>query len=188
MKIVKTTLVLLLTCSLGSQAWSQSIIRGKVVDKDTGDGLPGASVVIGQSTVGSATDYNGEFVIRGVQPGSTVINISFIGFETKSIELEVNSSDVNLGNIQLESSIASLETIIVRGSLEGQQRALNQQRSADNIKNIVSADLIGRFPDLNVAEALQRVPGVNITRARGEGSTVSIRGTQAHFTAINING
>jgi TonB-dependent receptor len=59
---------------------------------------------------------------------------------------------------------------------------------ADNIKNVISAELIGRFPDLDVAESMQRIPGVNIQRDKGEGSTVTIRGTPQHFTSIQING
>jgi TonB-dependent receptor len=80
------------------------------------------------------------------------------------------------------------EVIIVGTTKEGQGKALNQQRVADNIKNIVSADLISRFPDATVGEALQRVPGVNIERDRGEGGVVQLRGAPPSFTTVNING
>ncbi|WP_206433252.1 TonB-dependent receptor plug domain-containing protein [Sphingomonas sp. S-NIH.Pt15_0812] len=57
-------------------------------------------------------------------------------------------------------------------------RALNQQRTADNTVTIVSADAIGRFPDPNIAEALQRAPGVGIERDQGEGRYINVRGAQ----------
>ncbi len=90
--------------------------------------------------------------------------------------------------MKLTAYAQSLEKVTISGLREGQQKALNQQRNADNIKQVISADLMGRFPDLNVAEALQRVPGVTIGREQGEGSTVQLRGTPANFTNINING
>ena len=67
------------------------------------------------------------------------------------------------------SDVTQLKDVVITGVLQGQQKALNQQKTADNIKNVISADQIGRFPDPNVAEALQRVPGVNIERDQGEG-------------------
>ncbi|TRX51178.1 TonB-dependent receptor [Fulvivirga sp. M361] len=186
--IIFIVLTALIISNLDLHAQKLSTIRGRVLDGDSGEGLMGASVVIGTSTVGTATDYNGEFTLKSTLGGTITIHVSFIGFASKSLEVEVNQSEIVLPNIELNADIASLEAVVVLGSLEGQQRALNQQRTADNIKNIVSADLIGRFPDLNVAEALQRVPGVNIQRDKGEGSTVSIRGTPLNFTTVQING
>ena len=170
------------------QANKTTTIRGRVVDAETGEGLIGATVVVGTSVIGVATSYDGTFTLRGVEGDSAQLNVAFIGFQSKRIAVELNGEEINLGVVALEVEYSELSEVIITASLEGQQKALNQQYSADNIKNVVSADLIGRFPDLNVAEALQRVPGVNISRSRGEGSTVSLRGTPAFFTTINING
>lgn len=163
-------------------------IKGRVIDGATHGPLPGASVSIVGDVAGTATDDNGAFTLRVTQKGAQVVVVNFMGFEPKRINVDIGDADIDLGTIELGAGITALEVVQVRGSLEGQQRALNQQRMADNIKNIISADLIGRFPDLNVAEAMQRVPGVNIQRDKGEGSTVSIRGTPQHFTTIQING
>lgn len=173
---------------LCAQEGPSATIRGRLLDGETGEPLIGASVSVGSDVVGTATDYDGTFVLRNIKGDSATLNISFIGFNSRSVAVALDAPEVGLGDIELRSDAAQLEEVVVSASLEGQQKALNQQRTADNIKNIVSADLIGRFPDLNVAEALQRVPGVNISRARGEGSTISLRGTPAHFTSINING
>ena len=170
------------------EAQEISVIQGRVLDADTGEGLVGASVVVGAGLTGTATDVNGNFVIRSITGDKLVLNISFIGFEAKRVEVDVNATQIELGNIELDTKIESLQNIVVRGSIEGAQKALNQQRTSDNIKNVVSADLIGRFPDLNVAEALQRVPGINIQRDKGEGSVISIRGTPPNFTTVQVNG
>ncbi|MBX2946722.1 MAG: TonB-dependent receptor [Cyclobacteriaceae bacterium] len=170
-----------------SQSSAGFIVTGRIIDEQSKEPLPGATVIVQGTNLGSSSDLNGYFSISNVKPGKNVLQVSFIGYTTKDVSVEV-SGNTNVPNIVLQPSLTSLTEIVVVGFIDGQQKALNQQRSADNIKNVVSSDVIGRFPDLNVAEALQRVPGVNITRSRGEGSTVSLRGTPAHFTTVNING
>ena len=79
--------------------------------------------------------------------------------------------------------------ILVIGSIEsGSVVALEQQRSADNSINVVSSDDVGRFPDPNIAEALQRVPGIAVQRDQGEGRYINIRGGPADFTSVAVDG
>lgn len=79
--------------------------------------------------------------------------------------------------------------ILVVGSIEsGSVVALEQQRSADNSINVVSSDDVGRFPDPNIAEALQRVPGIAVQRDQGEGRYINIRGGPADFSSVSVDG
>jgi TonB-dependent receptor len=71
---------------------------------------------------------------------------------------------------------------------DGQAQALNEQRSAPNIVNVVAADQIGQFPDPNAAEAASRIPGVSIARDQGEGRYILIRGTEARLNSVMIDG
>lgn len=168
--------------------WAQSgTIKGTITDELTRERLPGATVRIVNSTNGTTTDLNGEFFLR-VQPGTLELEISYIGFKSVRQTLEVAENQITEIQITLKDETQQLQDVIVTGFLQGQQKALNQQKSADNIKNVVSADQIGRFPDPNVAEALQRVPGVNIERDQGEGRYVLVRGLAPQFTNISING
>nr|WP_298995645.1 TonB-dependent receptor [uncultured Allomuricauda sp.] len=162
-------------------------VSGRVLG-EAGEPLPGASVVIRQLAIGTGSSLEGLFNLPRVPYGSHEIEVSYIGFEPYRTTIEVNSSSLSLGDIVLQPSVNTLGEVIVTGSLEGQQRAFNQQKNADNIKTIVSADLIGRFPDINVGEAMQRVSGVTIERDNGEGSIVKIRGTPQNFTTVSING
>lgn len=67
-------------------------------------------------------------------------------------------------------------------------KALSQQRSAITIMNVVAAEQMQRFPDLNTAEVLQRIPAISIERDQGEGRYVLIRGTEARLNAVSVNG
>ncbi|WND04082.1 TonB-dependent receptor [Temperatibacter marinus] len=81
-----------------------------------------------------------------------------------------------------------LEEIVVTGIRGGLKQALNVKRNATAQVDAISAEDIGKFPDKNVAESLQRIPGVTIQRSFGEGSDVSIRGAGAGFTKTSLNG
>ena len=77
---------------------------------------------------------------------------------------------------------------MVRGDRGGRAAALNRQRSSDTVVSIISADDIGALPDGNVAEAVQRVPGVFLERDQGEGRYIGIRGIDPNLNTTTING
>ena len=81
-----------------------------------------------------------------------------------------------------------LEEIVVQGYRSSLNASLNQKRNATGAVDVIVAEDIADFPDLNLAEALQRIPGVAITRAGGEGRQVSVRGLGPAFTTTRING
>jgi TonB-dependent receptor len=83
---------------------------------------------------------------------------------------------------------AQVDDIIVTGQRGAIASARADERRADNLTNVVSADSVGQFGDQNTAEALQRLPGVNIERNEGEGRTVSVRGLPSSFTQVTVNG
>lgn len=82
-----------------------------------------------------------------------------------------------------------VEEIVVTGSFANSlSRALADKRKAANVIDAISAEDIGKFPSNNIAEALQRVPGVAITRDRGEGLFVRVRGLGPNFQIVTLNG
>jgi TonB-dependent receptor len=83
---------------------------------------------------------------------------------------------------------AGIEEIVIRGVNLSRQIAVENKRNSDAIIDSISADDLGRLPDKNTAEALSRVPGVNITIDQGEGRYVSIRGASPALNSVTING
>lgn len=80
------------------------------------------------------------------------------------------------------------EEIVIQGIRGGLDRALNVKRSADSVVDAISAEDVGQYPDVNIAESIQRISGVQINRVRGEGRSVNIRGLPANFTQTTLNG
>ncbi|WP_018972614.1 TonB-dependent receptor [Rudaea cellulosilytica] len=79
-------------------------------------------------------------------------------------------------------------TVVVTGIRESLQAGLDVKRNAESFVDAISAEDVGKLPDANIAEVLQRVPGVTIQRTRGEGDFVSIRGLSPNFVRGEVDG
>ncbi len=83
----------------------------------------------------------------------------------------------------------ALETVVVTGFRASLNSALNTKKNSDGIVDVIKAEDVAKFPDANLAESLQRVPGVSLVRGDGgEGKQISVRGLNAGFTRVRING
>ncbi|KPX95656.1 TonB-dependent receptor [Pseudomonas meliae] len=80
------------------------------------------------------------------------------------------------------------EHVQVVGQAASIDNALKEQRSSDSIKSVVHADGVVQLPDQNVAEAVQRMPGVSVERDQGEGRFVTVRGLAPDLNSVTING
>lgn len=81
-----------------------------------------------------------------------------------------------------------VQEVVVTGYRYSIEKSLDQKRNANAIVEVVTAEDVGKFPDKNVADALQRVPGVVVTRSGGEGKNVSVRGLSSELTLTQLNG
>ena len=172
---------------LSSQFIFAGGIRGKVTDAGSGDFLPGANVVLDGTNYGASSDRFGEFTISNVPDGSYTLTVTYVGYADYSDSVTVGS-DVVSKDIALSVDYVAMEAVNVTGLAQGQAKALSQQRSAGNIKNVVSRDQMEKFPDQNVADVLQRLPGIALESDHGEGRYVQIRGAEASLNTTTING
>ena len=92
------------------------------------------------------------------------------------------------GPAQESGAEAPVEEVVVTGVRRSLENAIETKRDADTVIDAISAEDIGKFPTENVAESLQRVTGVQISRLRGEGQDVTIRGMPSDFTLVQLNG
>ncbi|KRA42473.1 TonB-dependent receptor [Pseudoxanthomonas sp. Root630] len=81
-----------------------------------------------------------------------------------------------------------LDTVTVKGYRYSIEQSLEQKRNANAVVEVITAEDVGKFPDKNVADALQRVPGVLISRDGGEGKNVSVRGLSSELVLTQLNG
>lgn len=86
------------------------------------------------------------------------------------------------------AAVAAEQEIVVTGFRGAISAALDEKRTASGVVDVIKADDIAKFPDNNLAESIQRVPGVAIARDGGEGRSISVRGLGPGFTRVRING
>jgi TonB-dependent receptor len=185
-------LILILTILLSVSLYSQNngIIVGSVLDEVTEEPLIGANIIISGTSIGAASDREGNFRITRVPVGREItIVFSFLGYQSKQETITLDSEEpVNLVVVLRPDILTIGEEIVVTSQLLGQSAAINQQLSSNTIVNVVSQDRIRDLPDQNAAESIGRLPGVSLQRDAGEGSKVAIRGLSPRFSAITING
>lgn len=104
--------------------------------------------------------------------GEAQLEVNYLGLPTGTRGVNVSATEANVITFTLTDTREGVDRIIITGQiLDGAARALNQQRTNQATTNIVSADSIGRFPDANIAEALQRVPGFAVARDQAKAAS-----------------
>ena len=184
--------VFALAWMLGAPANAQepNTISGIVRAENTGETLSGVAVRLEQTGQTVATAADGRFILRNLPAGNYTLTFSYLGLALNSRAVDLAAAAGAVVDITLGNRTTTLEEVLVVGMRGAQASALNQQRTALNISNVVSADDAGRFPDTNPAEALQRIPGISINREEkgGEGRYVSIRGLDSGLNNFKLNG
>ena len=163
------------------------------VTNASGSGLPGAEVVVRETGRRVVTDSQGAFTVSGLSAGRVVLDVRYIGLPDAAQTVEISAGSPTSVAITLNAGVdpnaTQIADVVVTGVItDGIARSLNQQRNADGTLNVLSADAIGRYPDPNVAESLQRVQGIAIQRDQGEGRYINVRGAPAAFTAVSVDG
>lgn len=95
------------------------------------------------------------------------------------------------GAQQTQSTVAqsdAVEEVIVTGFRSSLDQALDVKRAEAGAVDSILAEDVGKFPDLNLSESIQRIPGVALARDAGEGRQISVRGLGPQFTRVRING
>lgn len=110
-------------------------------------------------------------------------------FKLKTLSAAILASGTAIGTfgVHAQEQEPMLEEIVVHGIRASLTQAADIKRDADSIQDSIVAEDIGKFPDQNVAESLQRITGVSISRVNGEGSRVSVRSFGPEFNIVKLN-
>lgn len=162
-------------------------ITGRVADKQHAV-LPGASVELQPGGRKAVSDGQGQFSISDLQPGHYTLTISYVGFQTFSSAIDVASGATANVDAVLEIGARS-EVVEVRAEREqGEVEAINIERTADNIVQVLPSEVITSLPNTNIADAVGRLPSVSLERDEGEGKYVQIRGTEPRLSNVTVDG
>jgi TonB-dependent receptor len=162
-------------------------IAGTVTDS-TGAALIGARVSLQSPALNVVSNEQGLFYINDLGPGNYTLNISYVGFAvfTKMVDVAAGQT-VNVdAKLELPSDKQTVLVTAARASAEAE--AINIERTADNIVQVLPVEVIRSLPNANMADALGRLPSVTLERDEGEGKYVQVRGTEPRLTNTTVDG
>lgn len=120
--------------------------------------------------------------MRNNVSGMSLLKIALITGSAFSVPAVAHAQDVPAADE------APVDEIIVTGFRQSLEAALNVKRSSVAAVDAIVAEDIAKFPDQNLAESLQRIPGISISRDGGEGRSITVRGLSSQFTRVRVNG
>ncbi|WP_308764757.1 TonB-dependent receptor [uncultured Bacteroides sp.] len=164
----------------------QGTVRGRIVDGSK-QILPGASIYIDKLHTGVTSDINGFYTLPNLNPGTYTLKVSYVGYDPVLINITIPEGKTLEKDVVMKEGV-ELQEVVIGGALQGQNRAINAQKSNLGITNIVSADQVGKFPDSNIGDALKRISGINVQYDQGEARFGQVRGTSADLSSVTING
>jgi outer membrane receptor protein involved in Fe transport len=189
--INKIYLLFLLTFFTSIASAQTGGIKGQIIDAQTKEPLSGAFVHFDNKNGGSVTDAFGNYAITGVNPGPYKLKVKYIGYTEYKQDITITAGQVSVINIRLSEKPEELKTVKVYGTTnaESESSSRHKENKADNIINVLSAQAMQRSPDINAANALQRVSAVTIQRNSGSDEAYAIiRGLEPRYNNTLING
>ena len=154
-------------------------ISGRIVDNETGEGLPGANVVVVGTNTGAAADIDGYYRILNLAPGTYSINVTMIGYSPITVQgLKVSIDRTTTQNVKLTTEIIEGETVVISA-----ERPL-VERDRTNSASYVDAETIDQLPVQEMSEIIQLQAGV----VTGSDGSMHFRGGREREVAYLVDG
>lgn len=170
----------------GCAGWATAmagVVKGKVVDAETGETLPGASVTYAEGK-GISTDVNGMFSLD-IPNGKRRLTVRYVGYKTVTKDIQVSDGTHDF-DISLEADNATLGNVTVTGEVRQDTEAatMREQQQAHISMTSVSEQHIKRTQDKDASEVIRRIPGISIIDEK----YVMVRGLSQRYNNVWMNG
>lgn len=182
--------VLLIPLLAGSlRAQNTGIVAGRVYDEATGKSLQGAIVRAVGTAAADYTDPEGRYTLAGLAPGVVRIEAEYVGLDTLVQSAIVTAGTSTTLDAGLKSEILRMQAFEVSETARGQALAINQQKTAAGIVNIVSEEIFGNMLSGNIGYALQRLPGISVDEDQdGSPGAINLRGVPGELNSLQLDG
>lgn len=185
MKLISTIVLFFLTQVIFSQ---NSIIKGVVIEENTGKPLSGVNIVIKSIKKSTISDSEGNFIFRNLPVGNYSVQFSFLSFESKIVsDIQTVANDTYDLTVSLVEKKNQLEDVVIKSTkakTESVKSLLTLQKNSIRVTDGVSAETIKRTPDRTTSDVLKRISGASIQ----DNKFVIIRGLNDRYNTSYLNG
>ncbi|RIJ49400.1 TonB-dependent receptor [Maribellus luteus] len=178
--------ILLLIQAISAMAQTGSV-KGTVIDAKTKETLIGTTVMLKETSQGTITDFDGNFLVQKVQAGKYTLLISFISYDSQELNIEVKPNEEVTLNVALSPATLELEgvQVVAKANRESESMLLAEQKNAVVATQAIGAQEISRKGASDAEAAVTKVSGI----AKQEGvKNVFVRGLGDRFNATTLNG
>lgn len=170
-------------------------ITGRILNPATGEYVRNATVTIKETGQSTVSDDGGDYRLLAVPAGPATVMVAYTGHRAEPATVTVPAGGLAKHDFEIINALDAtsdkavvLEKMTVSASVEGNAKAIQEQRASMNVTNTVATDVYGDFPEGNVAEFLRYVPGVDLTSAWGEPRFAALGGLDPSYTAVTMDG
>ena len=184
---IAASLILVACASTAAEPVASGSIAGRVTDS-SGSVLQGAQVQAQPLELTAATDAKGEFSFANLTPGNYKLKVSYVGFQSFEKDVTVAAGEVQNVEVRMEIASVNEQVLVTAERPRGEAEAINRERMADNVLQVLPAEIITSLPNANVADALGRLPSVTLERIEGEGVYIQLRSMEPRLGNVTIDG
>lgn len=158
-------------------------LRGKVVDKSTGEPLFGVTIQVEGTANGTVTDLDGNYEIKDTPDGGYSVVVKYIGFQTQTIVCKAGQGSLD---VSMENSDVAVEavTVVAQARHNTENAMLKSMKSSLSVESGISAQQIAKSQDSNASEVVRRIPGISII----DDKFVMVRGLSQRYNNVWVNG
>lgn len=174
-------------CNGNAYAQATGSVAGVITDKETGETMIGAAVVVEGTTRGAATDLDGNYLIKEVPVGPHNLVVMMLGYARTVIKaVQVDSAQVTKVNVQVTSEALQIEEVVIEAKAVNNTEAslLSLRKRSPTVADGISEEQIKKSPDADAGEAVKRVTGVTVVGDK----YVFIRGMGERYNNTRLNG
>jgi TonB-dependent receptor len=181
-------LITILCAQVALRAETAKATLSGLVKDASGAVLQGARIDLEPAVQPVTTNGQGAFLVSDLDPGKYKVGIAFVGFSTYSTDVTLTAGQTAQLEAVLTVASANDEVLVTADRPHGEAAAINRTLAAENIVQVLPAEVIVSLPNANIADALGRMASVTIERDEGEGKYVQIRGTEPRLSNTMVDG
>ncbi|MGB9513594.1 MAG: carboxypeptidase regulatory-like domain-containing protein, partial [Candidatus Acidiferrum sp.] len=184
--ILSAVVALLFAQSTAGQT-DKGTVTGHVIDS-SGSVLQGAQVELQPAGITMVSNQQGAYYINNLLPGSYTLTVSYVGFAVFTKSVDITAGHTMIVDAKMEVSSQKDQVIVTAQQASGEAEAVNREKTADNLLQVMTSEVITSLPNATIADAVGRLPGVSLERDEGEGKYIQVRSLEPRLTNATIDG